>query len=67
MSKGQLKKKEPTIDRERAGKIIKKAQHNGFHQASAVVLLTEARSIKHLRSLIGLYQRAEKLKEKDYE
>ena len=39
--------------------IVDKAISNGLHQASAVQLLSEAKSLAHLRGLIGSFQRGE--------
>lgn len=55
-TKVKLKQK---IDTARAKEIVDKAISNGLHQASAVQLLSEAKSLTHLRGLIGSFQRGE--------
>jgi hypothetical protein len=62
-SKESLEKR--TISIVRAREIIDKAVKNGFHQATNEQLLGEARSIRHLRSLIGYYQRKDQEDKKD--
>ena len=60
MNKQSAKSKtEHKIDKDKAAAIIEKAISNGFHKASTLELLSKARSLKHLRSLIGSYQRGE--------
>ena len=54
-----------TINVSRAREIIDKALGNGFHQATREQLMREARSIRHLRSLIGYHQRLEKKDKRD--